>query len=152
MQRVGRRLRLAFEELGPTFIKLGQVLVTRQELIPEPVTAELAKLLDEVPPMPFRYMAYVMDEELPDGLATFEWIDKEPIGSASLAQVYRARLKDGRMCAAKVVRPHVGKLFQTDIAVIRKFARRVHRLLPPRVGGGRRSAGIGRRLLQQFDE
>src|SRR5690606_34403318 len=123
--------RLAFFELGPTFIKLGQVLVTRQELIPEPVTAELAKLLDEVPPMPFRYMAYVMDEELPEGLATFEWIDKEPIGSASLAQVYRARLKDGRMCAVKVVRPHVGKLFQTDIAVIRKFARRVHRLLPP---------------------
>jgi ubiquinone biosynthesis protein len=131
LHRLGRRLRLAFEELGPTFIKLGQVLVTRQELIPEPVTAELAKLLDEVPPMPFRYMAYVLDEELPEGLATFEWIDREPIGSASLAQVYRARLKDGRMCAVKVVRPQVGKLFQTDIAVIRKFVRRLHKLLPP---------------------
>src|SRR5690606_41663258 len=70
LQRVGRRLRLAFEELGPTFIKLGQVLVTRQGLIPAPVTAELAKLLDEVPPMPFRYMAYVVAEAAPVRLAT----------------------------------------------------------------------------------
>ncbi|MDN4595423.1 ABC1 kinase family protein [Polycladomyces subterraneus] len=131
LHQIGRRLRLAFEELGPTFIKLGQVLVTRQELIPEPITAELVKLLDEIPPMPFRYIAVVLDDELPDGLETFEWIDPEPIGSASLAQVYRARLKDGRMCAVKVVRPNVEKLFQTDIDVIRKWVRRLHKLLPP---------------------
>lgn len=128
---IGRRLRLVFEELGPTFIKLGQVLVTRQELLPGPITTELAELLDEVPPMSFPYIAAILDDELPEGLETFEWIDPEPIGSASLAQVYRARLKDGRECAVKVVRPLVDKLFQTDIAVIKRLVRRVHKLLPP---------------------
>lgn len=128
---IGRRLRRVFEELGPTFIKLGQVLVTRQELIPEPITTELAELLDEVPPMPFPYIAAILDDELPEGLDIFEWIDPEPIGSASLAQVYRARLKDGRECAVKVVRPLVDKLFQTDIAIIKKLVKRVQKLLPP---------------------
>ena len=127
----GRRLRVVFEELGPTFIKLGQVLVTRQEIIPEPVTAELSELLDEVPPLPFHYMASVIDHELPEGLKEFEWIDPEPIGSASLAQVYRAQLKDGRVCAVKVVRPTVDKLFETDISIIRKFAGRLQKMLPP---------------------
>lgn len=131
LRQIGRRLRLVFEELGPTFIKLGQVLVTRQELIPEPITAELAELLDRVPPMPFPYIATVLDEELPDGLETFEWIRTEPIGSASLAQVYQGQLRDGRMCAIKVVRPIVDKLFQTDIAIIKRLVRRVQRLLPP---------------------
>jgi ubiquinone biosynthesis protein len=131
LRKIGRRLRLVFEELGPTFIKLGQVLVTRQEIIPEPITTELAELLDEVPPMPFSYIATILDDELPEGLDTFEWIDPEPIGSASLAQVYRAQLKDGRKCAVKVVRPIVDKLFQTDIAIIRTLVKRVQKLLPP---------------------
>ncbi|OYD09637.1 ABC1 kinase family protein [Paludifilum halophilum] len=131
LRKIGRRLRLAFEELGPTFIKLGQVLVTRQELLPDPVTAELADLLDEVPPQPFSHMAVVLDEELPDGLHTFEWIDPTPIGSASLAQVYHGKLKDGRECAVKVVRPTVDKRFKTDISVIRTLAKRLQKRLPP---------------------
>ncbi len=131
LRQIGRRVRLAFQELGPTFIKLGQVLVTRQELLPEPITMELAQLLDQVPPMPFPYMAVVLDDELPEGLQTFAWIDPDPIGSASLAQVYRAQLRDGRLCAVKVVRPLVDKLFQTDIANIAKLARRLQKLLPP---------------------
>ncbi|EKP95559.1 ABC1 kinase family protein [Thermaerobacter subterraneus] len=131
LRQIGRRVRLAFQELGPTFIKLGQVLVTRQELLPEPITMELAQLLDQVPPMPFPYMAVVLDDELPDGLQTLAWIDPDPIGSASLAQVYRAQLRDGRPCAVKVVRPLVDKLFQTDIANIAKLARRLQKLLPP---------------------
>ena len=122
LHRFGRRLRMVFEELGPTFIKLGQVLVSRQEIIPEPVTTELSELLNEVPPMPFRYMAAVMEDGLPEGLKEFEWIDPEPVGSASLAQVYRAQLKDGRVCAVKVVRPIVDKLFEIDISIIQKFA------------------------------
>ncbi|MDA8353209.1 MAG: AarF/UbiB family protein [Firmicutes bacterium] len=133
LRNIGRRLRLAFEELGPTFIKLGQVLVTRQELLPDPVTAELAQLMDEVPPEPFSRMAVVLDDDGPESLQAFEWIDPEPIGSASLAQVYRARLQDGRECAVKVVRPTVDKLFQTDIAIIRKMAGRLHKRLPPQV-------------------
>jgi ubiquinone biosynthesis protein len=131
LRRFGRRLRMVFEELGPTFIKLGQVLVSRQEIIPEPVTTELSELLNEVPPMPFRYMAAVMEDGLPEGLKEFEWIDPEPVGSASLAQVYRAQLKDGRVCAVKVVRPVVDKLFETDISIIQKFAGRLQKRLPP---------------------
>lgn len=130
MREVGKRMRLAFEELGPTFIKLGQVLVTRQELLPAEITEELSALLDEVPPMPFESIEAILSDELPSGMATFEWIDSRPLGSASLAQVYRARLRGGKECAVKVVRPNVDRLFQTDIAVIRKLVKRVQRFLP----------------------
>ncbi|KZM55783.1 ABC transporter [Geobacillus stearothermophilus] len=130
-RHIGRRLRLAFEELGPTFIKLGQVLVTRQDLLPEPITLELEKLLDRVPPIEFAKIEYILERELPDGLETFEWIEEEPLGSASLAQVYKAKLKDGPVVAVKVVRPTVEKLFQTDIAIIKKMAARLQKRLPP---------------------
>ncbi|AFV76561.1 putative unusual protein kinase [Thermus oshimai JL-2] len=141
-RRLGRRVKQAFYELGPTYIKLGQVLVTRQELFPDPFTSELATLLDEVPPMPFPYIAYVLEEELPDGLATFRAFDPEPIASASVAQVYRAELRDGRPCAVKVVRPLVDRLFQTDIGVIKALARRVQRFLPPPVAASLDLPGI----------
>ncbi|ADU95187.1 ABC1 kinase family protein [Geobacillus sp. Y412MC52] len=131
LRHIGRRLRLAFEELGPTFIKLGQVLVTRQDLLPEPITLELEKLLDRVPPIEFAKIEYILERELPDGLATFDWIEEEPLGSASLAQVYKAKLKDGPVVAVKVVRPTVEKLFQTDIAIIKKMAARLQKRLPP---------------------
>lgn len=129
----GIRLRKLFEELGPTFIKLGQVLVTRQEFIPDAITAELAELLDEVPPLPFELIAVTIDEEMDEGLELFEWIDPEPLGSASLAQVYRAKLKDGRLCAVKVVRPGVDRLFHTDIKIIKRFARNLQSLFPPAI-------------------
>ncbi|QOR83678.1 AarF/ABC1/UbiB kinase family protein [Geobacillus stearothermophilus] len=131
LHHIGRRLRLAFEELGPTFIKLGQVLVTRQDLLPEPITLELEKLLDRVPPIEFAKIEYILERELPDGLETFEWIEETPLGSASLAQVYKAKLKDGPVVAVKVVRPTVEKLFQTDIAIIKKMAARLQKRLPP---------------------
>ncbi|WP_420768816.1 ABC1 kinase family protein [Parageobacillus thermoglucosidasius] len=130
LRKIGERLRLAFEELGPTFIKLGQVLVTRQDLLPEPITLELEKLLDKVPPVEFSKIQYIIERELPDGLNTFEWIDEEPLGSASLAQVYKAKLKDGPIVALKVVRPTVEKLFQTDITVIKKMAAMLQKRLP----------------------
>ncbi|MFC4767414.1 ABC1 kinase family protein [Effusibacillus consociatus] len=130
MREVGKRMRMAFEELGPTFIKLGQVLVTRQELLPPEITEELSTLLDEVPPIAFQHIQAILSEELPAGIATFEWIDPEPLGSASLAQVYRAKLRGGKECAVKVVRPNVDRLFQTDIAVIRKLVKLVQQILP----------------------
>ncbi|EGK13415.1 ABC1 kinase family protein [Kroppenstedtia eburnea] len=131
LRKIGRRMRLAFEELGPTFIKLGQVLVSRQEILSDSITTELAELLDDVPAQPFSHMALVLEDELPDGLQTFEWIHPEPIGSASLAQVYHGKLKDGRECAVKVVRPTVDKLFQTDISIIRTLAKHLQKRLPP---------------------
>jgi len=139
---LGRRVKQAFQELGPTYIKLGQVLVTRQELFPDPFTDELKTLLDEVPPMPFPYIALVLEEELPEGLETFNWIDPQPLASASVAQVYRAELRDGRACAVKVVRPLVDLLFQTDIGVIKRIASRVQRLLPPPIAASLDLPGI----------
>lgn len=131
LKNIGIRMRTAFEELGPTFIKLGQVLVTRQDLLPEAITLELEKLLDQVPPIDFYHIHYTIEKELPEGMETFEWFDARPIGSASLAQVYRAGLKNGKTVAVKVVRPTVEKLFQTDIAVIKKMAGKLQKKLPP---------------------
>lgn len=128
---VGRWLRECFEELGPTFIKFGQVLMTRQELLPDSIADELAQLLSEVPSMPFEFMATVLEDELPDGLSTLRWIDETPIGSASLAQVYHAQMHDGREVAIKVLRPNIDKLFDADIKLIRKIAHQLQRLLPP---------------------
>jgi ubiquinone biosynthesis protein len=142
LRKIGERLRLAFEELGPTFIKLGQVLVTRQDLLPEPITLELEKLLDKVPPIEFSKIQYILERELPDGLNTFEWIDEEPLGSASLAQVYKARLKDGTTVALKVVRPTVEKLFQTDITVIKKMTSLLQKRLPPELAAALDLGGL----------
>ncbi|AXF56873.1 AarF/UbiB family protein [Salicibibacter kimchii] len=130
LQQIGARLRTAFEELGPTFIKLGQVMVTRQDLLPAPITQELEKLLDQVPPIGYDYMECILEEELPEGVAAFEWIDEEPLGSASLAQVYKAGLKDGTTVALKIVRPTVEKLFQTDISVIKRMTGLLQNRLP----------------------
>lgn len=129
-RQLGKRLRAAFEELGPTFIKLGQVIMTRQELLPDALTAELDQLLSEIPPLPFVYMSVYLEDELPNGMSTFNWIHPTPIGSASLAQVYQAELADGRLCAVKIVRPLVDKVFQADIANLRKLVRRIQRWMP----------------------
>ncbi len=131
LHMIGERVRQAFEELGPVFIKLGQVIATRQELLPEAITESLKQLLDQVPPLPFEVMATVLDKELPGGLSSFEFIDTTPLASASIAQVYRARWHDGREAAVKVLRPTTAKLFQTDIVIIRRLVRWVQRLLPP---------------------
>ncbi|WP_328703124.1 ABC1 kinase family protein [Alkalihalobacterium elongatum] len=130
LHKIGVRLRKVFEELGPTFIKLGQVLVTRQDILPEPITLELEKLLDRVPAMDFEIMQYILETELPQGLDMFEWIEGKPLGSASLAQVYKAKLLDGPVVAVKVLRPTVEKLFETDITVIKKWVKKIQKLLP----------------------
>lgn len=130
LRKIGNRMRMAFEELGPTFIKLGQVLVTRNDILPEEITLELEKLLDSVPPISFDNIKYMLETELPEGLNSFGWIDTNPIGSASLAQVYRAQLKTGEIVAVKVLRPTVENLFQTDISIIKKWTKRLQKQLP----------------------
>lgn len=131
LRQIGARLRTTFEELGPTFIKLGQVLVTRQDLLPAPITQELEKLLDKVPPIGYDYIRCILEEEFSDGVDRFEWIDENPLGSASLGQVYKAGLNDGTTVALKVVRPTVDKLFQTDITVIKKMTALLQKRLSP---------------------
>ncbi|WP_240613504.1 ABC1 kinase family protein [Pueribacillus theae] len=142
LHKIGERIRIAFEELGSTFIKLGQVLVTRQDLLPEPITLELEKLLDEVPAIDFRHIQYVLEAELEDGLDTFEWIHPIPLGSGSLAQVYKAGLKDRSIVAVKVIRPTVEKLFQTDIAVIKQMAKMLQKRLPVQLSASLNLMGL----------
>jgi ubiquinone biosynthesis protein len=116
-------LRLALEELGPTFVKLGQVLSTRSDLLPEPFIEELRKLQDSVPPAPFEAIRAVMEQELgrpPEEV--FSTLDPNPIGSASLSQVHAATLPDGTEVAIKVQRPHIRELIETDLEILHDLA------------------------------
>ncbi|MEA3417460.1 MAG: AarF/UbiB family protein [Thermodesulfobacteriota bacterium] len=113
------RVRLAFEELGPTFIKLGQILSTRPDLVPVDFINELSKLQDMVPPFSFDEASEIIKVELgaaPEEL--FASIDKTPIASASIGQVYRAELKDGEDVAVKVQRPGIKKIIEVDLEIM----------------------------------
>ncbi|MGE4560523.1 MAG: ABC1 kinase family protein, partial [Desulfobulbus sp.] len=102
------RLRLVFEELGPTFIKLGQLLSSRPDLIPADFLDELAKLQDEVPPFGIDEVRAIFQEELgrsPDEI--FHYFDAEPLAAASIGQVHRARMDNGAEVVIKVQRPGI---------------------------------------------
>ena len=112
-------LRRACEELGTMFIKLGQVLSTRTDLLPEVYRAELAKLQDEVPPLPEHVIADVIREDLgapPDKI--FAFFDQTPLASASIGQVHVAKLFDGREVVVKVRKPGVAELVQIDLEIL----------------------------------
>lgn len=117
-------LRERLLKLGPTFIKIGQALATRGDLLPVPYLLELAKLQDEVPPFPNAVAARILTEELgapPDQIfARIEWT---PIASASLGQVYRAWLPTGEEVAIKVQRPHLKKAISFDLIILKRIAR-----------------------------
>ncbi|WP_304576517.1 AarF/UbiB family protein, partial [uncultured Clostridium sp.] len=101
-------LRKAFEELGPTFIKIGQILSTRPELVNEEYIAELSKLQDNVPAEDFEKMAEVFYKEFSKKIEDeFLFIDKTPIASASIAQAYRGILKSGEDVVIKIQRPNI---------------------------------------------
>lgn len=118
-----QRLRRAFEELGPTFIKLGQLLSTRTHLLPQPFLEELAKLHDQVPPIPFEQVLAVLAAELQSPADKhFLSIDPEPLGSASIAQVHRAVRLTGERCVVKVQRPDIEKLVRVDLEIMAQLA------------------------------
>jgi ubiquinone biosynthesis protein len=113
------RLRQACEELGPMFIKLGQMLSTRGDLLPEAYRVELAKLVDDVPPLPASVITGVIREELGAAPETiFASFDPAPLGSASIGQVHTARLVDGRDVVVKVRKPGVETLVQIDLEIL----------------------------------
>lgn len=113
------RLRRAFEELGPAFVKLGQLLAGRQRLLPREYTEELAKLHDRVPPVPFAQVQAVIEEGLQHKQAEcFASIDETPLGSASIAQVHRARLLDGTDAVIKVQRPGIARVVHVDLEIM----------------------------------
>jgi len=116
-QSRAERLRQACEELGAMFIKLGQMLSTRGDLLPEPYRLELAKLVDDVPPLPIGVITQVIREDLGAAPETiFASFDPAPLGSASIGQVHSARLVDGRV--VKVRKPGVETLVQIDLEIL----------------------------------
>ena len=127
----GVRLRRALEELGPVFIKFGQMLSTRRDLLPEDIADELAKLQDDVPPFPEQQSIAIIEKALgkPVGelYASFE---ATPMASASVAQVHCATLHSGEKVVVKVVRPDIEPIIRQDIALMFTLARLVARYLP----------------------
>lgn len=118
-----KAFRLALEELGPTFIKLGQILSTRPDMLPKPYIKELEKLQDDVTPEDFNVMKGEIEKELGTNLENiFLYFDEKPIASASLAEVYYGKLKSGEEVVVKVQRPFVKEKMMSDIAILKRLA------------------------------
>jgi ubiquinone biosynthesis protein len=133
MQQISQpeRLRRACEELGPTFVKLGQLAAARTRILPPEFTDELAKLEDQVAPLAFAAMRSVIEDELKRPLAeVFASVEETPLGSASIAQVHRARLLTGEEVVVKVQRPGILKTVEEDVAILRHLASLAETHLP----------------------
>jgi ubiquinone biosynthesis protein len=121
---IGVRLRLAFERLGITYVKLGQFLAMRFDILPEDICRELARLFDAVLPIPTSIVLQTIERELGQPAdALFRELSHKPMAAASIAQVHRAVLPDGRVVAVKVQRPKIIEIFAADIRNLRKLAR-----------------------------
>jgi ubiquinone biosynthesis protein len=115
----GERLRLALQELGPTFVKLGQLLSTRPDLLPPDIQRELTRLQDEVPPVSLAQVRAVVEKELGAPLERlFREFSPEPAAAASVAQVHRAQLPSGEVAAVKVVRPGIAPIIEADLGIL----------------------------------
>ena len=120
---LGERIRLALEELGPIFVKFGQALSTRRDLLPPDIADELAKLQDAVPPFPVEKAIAIIEGAYEESVDTvFERFDKEPLAAASIAQVHTAKLAAGHEVIVKVLRPGVQDQIESDLAVLRVLA------------------------------
>ncbi len=121
---VGERIRLLLEELGPTFVKLGQIASTRPDLIPSHILSELERLQDNVPAFSYREASKIIEQELGAPIESlFLQFSKVPLAAASIGQVYRAVLKDGTAVAVKVQRPDIHALIETDLDILAEWAR-----------------------------
>lgn len=115
----GTRLRLALENLGPVFVKFGQMLSTRRDLIPLDIADELAKLQDQVPPIPADQALEVLQQAYDTDIGSvFAEFDVTPVASASVAQVHFATLPDGKPVAVKILRPGIASVIDKDIALL----------------------------------
>jgi ubiquinone biosynthesis protein len=127
----GARLRLALIELGPIFVKAGQILSTRRDLLPADVADELALLQDRVPPFPGSVARAAVESALGAPVATlYESFDETPLASASIAQVHAAQLADGRDVVVKVLRPGIHEKIAADIALLRALGEMAQRWHP----------------------
>ncbi len=142
----GERLRLGLETLGPIFVKFGQVMSTRRDLIPADIAEELAKLQDRVPPFPEAQARTAVERAFGRPIeSVFASFDAAPVASASIAQVHFAVLKDGREVAVKVLRPGMLAAIDDDIALMRQLAAWVERVF---VDGKRLKP---RQVVAEFD-
>ena len=152
-RRRARWLTKEFLGLGSAFIKLGQLLSARPDVLPADLVEELATLQDQVPAFPFAVVQDLLEQELGERCAEIIDLESEPLGSASLAQVHRASLRSGRQVVLKVQRPGLERTFRLDLEVMQQVAAAVQR--HPRWGRGRDWIGIAqecrRVLLRELD-
>jgi len=126
-----QRVRLALEELGPTFVKLGQVLSMRPFLIPLELVLELTKLQDQVGPFPFVQVKQIVESELNASLDKyFSSFDTVPIASASLSQVHKAVTKEGKVVVVKVQRPGIKEIIEADMDILKDLTNLLERYVP----------------------
>ena len=126
-----KRLRITLERLGPTFIKFGQVLSVRPDLIPKSYITELENLQDKVPSFPYDIVKQQIKKELGKEIGEiFSNFEKNPIASASISQVHKATLKNGKTVAVKIQRPDVRKIMQTDIEIMFYVAKLLEKYMP----------------------
>lgn len=131
----GERIRLTLTELGPSFIKLGQIMSTRADVVPIDIIEELKKLQDEVPPVPFEQLKPLVEAELGASLnEVYEDFDPKPMASASIGQVHRAKLRnaEGAPCdvVVKIQRPNIKDVIERDIDLLYWMARAIERSVP----------------------
>jgi ubiquinone biosynthesis protein len=137
----GVRIRRALEDLGPIYVKFGQILSTRRDLLPDDIALELAKLQDQVPPFPGEQARSIVEKALGEPVGKlFAEFDTQPLASASIAQVHAATLHEGQKVIVKVVRPNIEKTIQRDIDLLftiarlaRTYSRDARRLRPVEV-------------------
>lgn len=122
-----RRLRLALEELGPTFVKLGQLLSIRPDFLPPEYIKELEKLQNEVPPFDYEALKKTLIEEGINIEEDFSYFCPEPIAAASIAQVHKAALKSGQQVAIKIQRPNINKVVETDLEILLEISHLLER-------------------------
>ena len=124
-------IRMAMEELGPTFIKLGQLLSNRTDVLPNELIRELSRLQDEVQPIPPKLITIALREELGrPANEVFRSFEETPTASASIAQVHRAELTTGEDVAVKIQRPGIETMIETDLDIVAYLARLAERYVP----------------------
>ncbi len=125
------RIRMVIEHLGLTFIKLGQILSNRNDLIPRPLQRELARLRDNVPPFPAVEAIKIIEEDLGRPVEElFRHFDEQPMAAASVAQIHRATLPGGEAVVVKVQRPGLEELAQVDVEILKELAGVIERHFP----------------------
>ena len=146
------KLRQAFEQLGPSFVKIGQILSTRSDLLPEAYIRELSKLQSSVPPLNKEEVMTAIRRELPSGLSdSFLDFSEEPLASGSVAQTHRARLLSGQEVIVKIQRPGIDEVVKEDIQLLIKLARHIPKHFIPMVDVQEVLENLRETLIKELD-